>query len=121
MSWYHQCENPEAIDTLYKSAPLLDRWELREVTFHEDGPRIDLRADLPDFPDHPPQRWHSDFAVAQVAVSLIGVSDISFAGWAQNNDGFFTLFRESADTLRFTFEGDSTLAWQVHHGSDFQD
>jgi Immunity protein 50 len=108
MSWYHQCVNPQAIDSLYSSAPPLERWELREVSILEDGPRVNLRADLSVFPDHPPQRWHSDFTVAQITISLIGISDLSVTGWAQNNAGVFTLLRESPDTLRFTFESDST-------------
>jgi hypothetical protein len=108
MSWYHQCQNPQAIDSLYSSTPTLERLELREVVVHEDGPRIDLRGDLSDFPDHPPQRWHSDFTVAQVTISLFGVSDFSFTGWSKSNHGVFVLSRESPDMLRFTFEGEST-------------
>lgn len=107
MSWYHQCENPQAVDTLYSSAPTLERWKLREVSVHEDGPRVDLRADLPHFPDFPPERWHSEFTVAQVTVSLMGVTDFFFTGWAQNNEGVFTLSSESPDKLRFAFESNS--------------
>lgn len=108
MFWYHQCVNPQAIYTLYSSAPALDRWELREVAILEDGPRLNLRAALPVFPDHPPQRWHSEFTVAQVTISLMGITDLSVSGWAQNNVGVFTLLRESPDTLRFAFESNST-------------
>ena len=108
MPWYHQCENPQAVESIYSSAPALERWMLREVTLHEDGPRISLRADLPDFPDRPPQRWHPEFTVAQVTVNLVGVRDLSFVGWSANNEGVFALSREAPGTLRFAFDGGST-------------
>mgnify|MGYP006201951465 CR=1 FL=1 len=56
--------------SLYSASPDLSHIEMHEVRTHRDGPLVQLRFDLPAFPDQPPARWPDEAFVAQVVVDL---------------------------------------------------
>lgn len=102
--WYECCENPEAIVSLYSASPDLSHIEMHEVRTHRDGPLVQLRFDLPAFPDQPPARWPDEAFVAQVVVDLWGVSNFMLEGWETDNRGELTIERLPDGVLLVAFE-----------------
>ena len=100
--WLSSCDNPQAIQRLYDSADGLERVELFEAVLQRDGPRLQLRLELPRFPDHPPARWHAEANAVQVVLDLWGAADLSIQGWESSNVGRFTLAR-NGDALHASF------------------
>lgn len=80
----------------------LEEVDLHEVALQRDGPRLQLRFDLPRFPDHPPARWHADANAVQVTVDFWMIEELIVNGWGTTNTGVLTL-RPSSDGLRVSF------------------
>jgi hypothetical protein len=99
--WYELCVNPQALRALYDSAEGLDRVRLFAVALRQDG-RLELRVELPRFPDHPPERWHPEANRVQVALDAWSVQDLRIQGWAPESAGLLTLSR-AGDALDLSF------------------
>jgi len=57
-----------------------------ELKLHHDGPRMELRADLSDFPDHPPAKWKANkFNAVQISLDFWGVQEVEILGWTSQN------------------------------------
>ena len=102
--WYECCENVEAIDALYAVPPDLSTIELHEVRTQRDGPLLQLRFDLPVFPDRPPARWSDEATVAQAVVDFWGVSNFMLDGWETSNHGELTIEQLPEGVLLVAFE-----------------
>lgn len=102
--WYECCDNPEALASLYSAPSDLRQIELHEVRTHRDGPLVQLRFDLPAFPDRPPARWPDEVSVAQAVVDLWGVSNFMLDGWETDNRGELTIERLPDGGLLVVFE-----------------
>lgn len=57
MNWYELAENPQAIAGIYRDVPSLKAVRLIEVSLNVRGPKMNLKIDLPRFPDNVPARW----------------------------------------------------------------
>ena len=65
--------------------PTLDGIDLHEVTLHRDGPRVQLRFDLREFPEQPPKKWVSGgFNRVQLRLMALGVQTFSIEGLQSN-------------------------------------
>ena len=102
--WFLNTDNPEAIQRLYDNQDGLERVELHEVVLQRDGPRLQLRFDLPRFPDHPPARWHPESNTVQVTLDLWGIEDLTLTGWGTHDVGELRLTRSNS-TQHVAFEG----------------
>jgi hypothetical protein len=102
--WYELCVNPQALRALYDSAEGLDRVRLFAVALRQDG-RLELRVELPRFPDHPPERWHPEANRVQVALDAWSVQDVRIQGWAPESAGLLTLSR-AGDALDLAFQSE---------------
>lgn len=61
--------------------PRLYAIDLHEITLHRDGPRVLLRFDLRDFPEHPPQKWTvAGFNRVQMRLLASGVRELQIDG-----------------------------------------
>ena len=76
MAWYNLAQNPKAISTLYSTVPALDSVHILEVGLNGRG-WIDIKMDLPSFPDNVPQRWKWQ-GYSRVSLSLRFSSILSF-------------------------------------------
>jgi hypothetical protein len=76
MAWYHLAQNPKAISTLYSIVPELDSVHILEVGLNGRG-WIDIKIELPSFPDKVPQRWKWQ-GYSSVSLSLRFSSILSF-------------------------------------------
>lgn len=104
--WYDSCHNPQALHALYDSGEGLDRVRLFAVTLRPDGPHLELRVELPRFPDHPPARWHPEANRVQVAVDIWSVEELKVDGWIPESAGQLTLSR-AGDALELAYESDA--------------
>jgi hypothetical protein len=101
--WYTLCANPQAIEQLYTIPPTLNTVELHELSMLRDGPQMQLRLELPTFPDRPPPKWPSKANVVQMTLDVWGVTELELAGWGTTNRGVLLLTQRENDMLRFTF------------------
>lgn len=103
--WYEVCLNPQAIRALYASGEGLDLVHLFTVVLRPDGRAVELRVELPRFPDHPPERWDADATRVQVTLDLWSVADLKVEGWTPESAGLLTLVPDG-DALRLSFESE---------------
>lgn len=103
--WYESCLNPQALRALYASGEGLDRVRLFTVVLRPDGRSVELRVELPRFPDHPPERWDAEASHVQVTLDLWSVADLKVEGWMPESAGLLTL-SPNGDTLRLSFESE---------------
>jgi hypothetical protein len=86
MKWYQCADNPQAVSHLYSEVPPLHAVELVQIVLHEDGPRIELRGNLPQFPDAPPARWGLlKYNKVQLRLDFWIVDSIKIEGWTTHN------------------------------------
>jgi hypothetical protein len=100
--WYESCLNPQALRALYASGEGLDRVRLFTVVLRPDGRSVQLRVELPRFPDHPPERWDAEASRVQVTLDLWSVADLKIEGWTPESAGLLTLSPDG-DALRLSF------------------
>lgn len=101
--WYENCANPQALRALYASSEGLDRVRLFAVVLRPDGRSVELRVELPRFPDHPPERWDPEANHVQVTLDLWSVEDLKLEGWTPESAGLLTL-SPAGDALHLSFE-----------------
>ncbi len=86
MFWLHLAENPKAITEIYSVPPLLDNIQVVELKLHQDGPRMELRADLNQFPENPPVKWKRNrFNAVQINLNFFAVEAVEILEWSHHN------------------------------------
>jgi hypothetical protein len=74
-----------AMSQLYKTVPSLEGLELHELLLHRDGPRLTLKANLPCFPDAPPDRWvRQGYNKVSIQLDFWGIQSVNISGWSTN-------------------------------------
>jgi hypothetical protein len=119
--WYESCDNPQGFRELYASGEGLDRVRLFVAILHGNGPHLELRVELPRFPDHPPKRWREpDADRVQVTFHVWFVEDLRIEGWTPASSGLLRLER-AGDALALAFESETVRitarcasAWIAH-------
>lgn len=104
--WYESCDNPQALRELYASGEGLDRVHLFSVALRPDGRSVELRVELPRFPDHPPGRWDPQADRVQVTLDLWCVEALKVEGWTPESVGLLTLSR-AGDSLHLSFASEA--------------
>jgi hypothetical protein len=105
--WTAFLENSEAISSIFDQEPSLQGVRLMKVQLSEDGPTVDLKVVLPDFPAHPPKRWLPLIANTTILeLQLMGAVQLSIAGWTTNNLVDIKFDRSPNGQLKITLRGD---------------
>ncbi|MEU7591020.1 Imm50 family immunity protein [Micromonospora sp. NPDC049230] len=97
-TWLDLVEDPRGVRSIYgaDNPPSLEKILLHEVVLQRDGPSAVLRFDLPEFPTNAPRKWRDQgFNVVQVGLTMIGIKDLSLAGW--NHCGWASMELASQD------------------------
>ncbi len=105
--WHQLCDNPQAIEHLYSRVPELDAIDVHEVALQRDGPCIQVRVELPVFPDRPPAKWPRSANAVQMTLALVGVSGLKLDGWGTSNRGAISIARTEDRLLRFVVATDA--------------
>lgn len=86
MDWTDSLDNPRALTSMYDQAPQLQQVRLLGATLDQDGPRLQLRLDLNQFPQRPPRKWQGQgFNTVQLKLDLFGVEQLQLGGWGTDN------------------------------------
>ncbi|UXY16752.1 immunity 50 family protein [Chitiniphilus purpureus] len=102
--------------------PTLEAVDLHEMVLHRDGPRVLLRFDLQDFPQHPPKKWvDAGFNRVQIQLLISNIQDLLIIGLKPqtriniiiNKDG--PLIRLQADNgiVQFNLTGESLIVDKI--------
>ena len=81
MSWHQLALNPQSLDSLYDVVPALGSVELFSIELDRDSAQLQIRVELPIFPDKPSARWHKNFNRVQIKLSFLGIENFQAQGW----------------------------------------
>lgn len=85
--WHQLAQNPQAISSLYKTVPPLQRTRLSQLVLLDDGPALRLHLHPPEFPEVAPARWaRQQFNRVMIELSFFGLKGLKLTGWATQND-----------------------------------
>jgi hypothetical protein len=104
MYWYQLAENPQALTGLYDKVPLLESVQLFEVCMNREGPALCISVELPNFPDHPPSKWHKSYNTAQVKLYFFGVELLVMDGWDTTMRISFSMERSENNRILVSIE-----------------
>jgi hypothetical protein len=91
MPWYQFALNKKTKHRFFfffffLDCPILDEISLFSVELDRDGPCLQLRFDLKEFPAPPPAKWVLEhYNRAQVTVDFLEVEGLRIEGWGRNN------------------------------------
>ncbi len=112
MSWLNILENSKFLTSVYSKEPSLSQVRLHEVFLHEDGPRLSLRFDFPEYPDRPTRDWIvRGYNRLQIVIVLVEISEVSIHKWHRDNIGSLVL-RKTIEGVNVQFLGVSTQTIQ---------
>jgi hypothetical protein len=107
MNWLDAVQNPHAVRTLFAAGPPLTGGRVVAVAVRRDGSPVEVRIDLPAFPDFPPQRWHPTFNTVQLHLDLFGPYSVRFDGTLDDSAVRADVSGDPATGFRLTLAGDS--------------
>lgn len=84
MKWYELALNHQSLESLYDIVPELEFVELFSICLTRDNSRIQVRFNLPNFPDRPPKKWHKEFNTAQAQLEFFDVTRFEAKEWHNN-------------------------------------
>jgi hypothetical protein len=101
MTWLEIAENPEAVSTLFDTPPSLQGVEVFAVKIDRDGPTVELKIALREYPKAPPARWQMQGADTVVmTLQLMAVAHIEIQGWSTTNRADIEIARSSEAHLQ---------------------
>jgi hypothetical protein len=110
MEWYEFSHNPQAVTQLFSTAPALRKVPLFEVVLHEDGPRLQIRLNLNDFPERPPARWiRAGYNTVQAELWFWTLTSLHIEGWTTNNIVDVHIGNQGDGELSLLIQGESCL------------
>ncbi|ATP48305.1 hypothetical protein CR512_02650 [Pseudomonas putida] len=86
INWTEHLVDPTALKSLYgEDTPLLKGVNLHGIEIQRDGPKVLLRFDLREFPNHPPTKWKTaGFNRIQLRLLAVGVRQLQISGIQSN-------------------------------------
>lgn len=107
MQWIALLHNPEGINAIYlQDPPDLRGVRIHEVSLQAEGPTLNLRFDLPAYPDHPPRKWLAQkYNTVQVELSFGGLKSISLSGFGTDVSADVSLTGEGEVNVKATSPG----------------
>ena len=88
------------------------------VSVRDDGPTIQIRCQLPTFPDHPPVRWQRrEYNAAVLELRLLAAASVRLEGWSNQNVGTVVLTR-NGPAVRLEISGPQIFVTADALGAD---
>jgi hypothetical protein len=91
MHWYNFADNPKSIASLFSIPPKLECVWVCCIELGRDGPKLALRLDIDEFPDHPPKKWAREYNQVQLTVDFFDVEGLLVEGWGRDNRARITV------------------------------
>ena len=106
LSWLNLAENPQAVSSLFDTAPSLQNVEIFTFKIDRDGPTAELTIALNEYPASPPLRWRRQQANRVImTLQLIALGEIDVKGWSTTNSAEIRITRINAETLELVANG----------------
>jgi len=106
VTWLEIAENPEAVSSLFDTPPCLQGVEVFAVNIDRDGPTVELKIALSEYPKAPPARWRMIEANAVVmTLQLMAVAQIEIQGWSTTNRADIEIARSGEGHLQVVAAG----------------
>jgi hypothetical protein len=118
MAWYDLVENPKAISALYTTVPELDFVHIFEVNLNGYG-WIDIKTDLPSFPDIIPQKWKwKGYNRVLLSLRFSSILSFQFERWGPSEPVHFQIDEKESGIISFAvytqncwFQGEANYAY----------
>ena len=108
VTWLEVAENPEAVSSLFDTPPSLQGVEVFAVNIDRDGPTVELKIALSEYPKTPQARWQMQEANTVVmTLQLMAVAHIEIQGWSTTNSADIEIARGSEGHLQVVAAGGS--------------
>jgi len=108
VTWLEIAQNPEAVSSLFDTPPSLQGVEVFAVNIDRDGPTVELKIALREYPKAPPARWQMQGANTVVMnLQLVAVAHIEIQGWSTTNRADIEIARSSEGHLQVVVAGGS--------------
>ena len=87
MRWFEYSENPVAIKSIFgENVSSPEDMRIKEISLSHDGPRINIKLDLSDYPAQPPLKWNAENCnTVSLELLFVEVSNLKFTNWSINN------------------------------------
>ena len=122
-SWIDLVMDAAPVKAIYgPKPPTLEAIDLHEIILHRDGPRMLLRFDLHDFPEHPPKQWTAaGFNRVQMRLLVSGVRKLQITGLQSNmqvdlsinKDGPLVHLHADNGIVRFDLAAESVIVESI--------
>jgi Immunity protein 50 len=109
--WTAFLENPEAITSVFDTEPSLDDVYLYGIELLEDGPTVNFKIRLKDYPQNPPARWkyiHGESNTVVITLRALGINRLDISGWSTENFVSCKISRTDEEELSVVIKGNST-------------
>ena len=105
--WLNNIENKEKLSAIFKEdIPSLNDVIVKELKLHYNGPLIEMRIELKDYPINPPKKWIiNKYNKVDLVFQLIEVKFISITKWNNINLCDLCMSKEN-DELIIVSNGD---------------
>lgn len=127
MIWTELVENPQAIFSIFQTAPSLDGVDIASVTLDYNGPAVSLSVLLDEYPTKPSIKWQRNTANAvALDIQLLAVEDLAVRGWRNENKVTFRFKRLdsgriSVEVSGAVFDFRCSCGWiRINHISPYQ-
>lgn len=102
MNWVELLLNPVVIRSIYGDRiPSLSGVEIHEFRLRRDGSDVEVRFDLSEFPEDPPEKWKTWVNTIQVELAIVGVESLSIREWQTTMIADLSIDSIGDDLLRF--------------------
>lgn len=106
MTWNKSLANGKQLNDLYDDVPELSGVRIRSINVNWRGPQINLRIDLPGFPEHTPEEWRTEgMDTFQCRIAFPDAEDIELSDWHPPATADIALEPEALRRLRVTVSG----------------
>jgi hypothetical protein len=84
LRWHKLALNSQSLEALYDNVPELENVDLFSINLNREVSNIEIRFNLPRFPEHPSKRWHKKFNTAQLSLKFWTITNFEARGWQPN-------------------------------------
>jgi len=107
--WYDYLSRTEYLRRLYKEIPLLNDVRIACINISDEGSRVTLIFDIPNYADFPPEKWNG-FNVAVIEIDFFGVTRLQLDTISNTYRGDISIEKNSDGLLEINVKGNLTLS-----------
>lgn len=108
--WLKDVMNEMVVSCTYGGGLPLNPLYVQRLSLNENGPTLNVSADLPAYPDSPPEKWaRQGYNSCLIELNFIGVGDLAITGFSTSNVCTLTTERKSDSEIVFKLSSDGAL------------